>query len=251
MSCSNPSSGSSVAATPSVPAGAGTGANGLGKGPASVNLGLAGTYAVLAKSAISTVPPSAITGNLGISPAAASFITGFSLNTPPTTFSTSSQISGQVFASDYNSPTPANLTTAVSNMLTAYTDTAGRAPDYTELATGNLSGMTLAAGTYKWSTGVLINSALTLTGGANDVFIFQIAGSLTLASGARIFLSGGAQAKNIYWQTFGVADFGTTSHFEGILMSQTAIKLRTGATANSRLLAQTAVTLDQNVIVAP
>lgn len=253
LGCNN--SGNGVSATtinpPTVAPGGGTGFNGLGRGPAPVNLGLAGNYAILAASAISTVPGSAITGNIGISPAAASFITGFSLSAPPTTYSTSTQITGQVFASDYDVPTPANLTTAVSDMGTAYTDAAGRAPDYTELGAGEIGSMTLPPAVYKWSTGVLISNSMAISGGPNDVWIFQIAGDITMASGVRIILSGGALAKNIFWQTFGNADLGTTSHFEGILLSQTAITMKTNATANGRLLAQTAVALDQNVLVQP
>lgn len=253
IGCNNTGNGVSASAInpPTVGAGAGTGFNGLGRGPSPVNLGMAGNYAILAASAISTVPGSAITGNIGVSPAAASFITGFSLSAPPTTYSTSTQITGQVFASDYDTPTPANLTTAVSDMGTAYTNAAGRAADYTELGAGEIGSMTLPPAVYKWSSGVLISNSMALSGGPNDVWIFQIAGDLTVASGVRIILSGGALAKNIFWQTFGNADFGTTSHFEGIVMSQTAIILKTGATANGRLLAQTAVTLDQNVVVQP
>lgn len=231
--------------------GAGTGSGGLGAGPSPVSLGLAESFAILAQSAISSVPSSAITGNLGISPAAASFITGFSLSSPPSTFTTSTQVTGQVFASDYNPPTPADLTTAVADMGTAYTDASGRAPDHTELGAGAIGGMNLPPGTYKWSTGLLISTNLYLTGGPNDVWIFQIAGSLTMASSTRIALLGGARAKNIFWQTFGAVDLGTTSHFEGILLSQTSIDMKTGATMNGRLLAQTAVSLDQNVIVQP
>lgn len=136
-------------------------------------------------------------------------------------------------------------------MGTAYTDAAGRASDYTELGAGEIGNMTLPPAVYKWSTGVLITNDLILSGGSNDVWIFQIAGDLTMASSVRVILAGGALARNIFWQTFGIADFGTTSHFEGIVLSQTAITLKTAATANSRLFAQTAVALDQNVVVQP
>jgi hypothetical protein len=234
-----------------VAAGAGTGVNGLGVGPAPVDLGAAGNFVILAKSAISTVPGSAVTGNLGLSPSAASFITGFSLSAPPTTFSTSTQVTGQVFAADYDVPTPANLTTAVLNMQAAYTDAAGRAPDYTELGTGNIGGMTLPPAVYKWGTGVLIPTDVVLHGGPNDVWIFEIAQNLVMSSATRITLSGGAQAKNIFWQVFGIVDIGTTAHFEGIALVQTQISLKTGASANGRLLAQTAVTLDANAVVQP
>jgi hypothetical protein len=222
-------------------------------GPAPVILGTAGDFAILAKSAISTVPSSAVTGNVGVSPAAASFITGFSLIADSTNvFSTSTQIVGKVYASDYADPSPSNMTTAISNMETAYTDAAGRpGPDYTELYTGDLSGKTLVPGLYKWSTGVLISTDVTLSGGPNDVWIFQISGDITVANGASVLLQGGALPKNIFWQTFGVASLGTTAHMEGIVLSQTAITLGTGATVNGRLLSQTAVTLDQNTVTQP
>lgn len=247
--CSNTGSGTPL--TLSVPPGAGTGSGGLGVGPSPVVLGMAGNFVVLAQTGISTVPASVITGNIGISPAAASFITGFSLTAPPTTYSTSSQVTGQVFAADYNPPTPTNMTTATADMGTAYTDASLRAPDQTELGAGSIGGLNLPPGTYKWTTGVLITNDLFLTGGPNDVWIFEIAGTLTMSSGVRVILRGGASAKNIFWQTSSTADLGTTSHFEGILLSQTNIILRTGASANGRLLAQTAVTLDQNTVVQP
>ena len=224
-----------------------------GSALASVFLGSASNYVILAKSAISTVPTSAITGNLGLSPAAASYITGFALTLPAGgAFSTSSQVTGKVYASDYAVPTPVNLTTAIGDMMTAYTDAAGRStPDFTELATGNLGGLTLPPGLYKWSNTVTIPSNVTLSGSATDVWIFQIAGGITQASATNVILSGGALAKNVFWQAFGVVDIGTTAHMEGVVMSQTAITLATGASVNGRLFAQTAVTLAGNVVVQP
>jgi ice-binding like protein len=235
--------------SPSSP-GAGTG-TGAGFGPAPVTLGAAGTYVILAKSGISNVPTSAITGNLGLSPAAASFITGFALTLPAGgAFSTSAQVTGNVYAADYAVPTPVNLTTAIGNMQTAYTDAAGRpTPDHTELGSGNIGGLTLPAGLYKWSNTVIIPKSVTLKGGPNDVWIFQIAGGVTQASAARVILSGGALAQNIFWQVAGVVDVGTTAHLEGVVLSQTSITLHTGASANGRLLAQTAVTLAGNTVV--
>ena len=233
-------------------AGAGTGAGGAGRGPAPVNLGAAGNFVVLAKAAVSTTGVTAVTGNVGVSPAAASLITGFSLVADATNvFSTSSLVTGQVFAADYAVPTPGNLTTAVLNMETAYTDATGRAPDVTELGAGNIGGLNLGPATYKWGTGVLIPTNLTLTGGPNDVWIFQIAQGLTVSSGVQIILAGGAQAKNVFWATFAAADLGTTSKFNGVILSQTSIAMKTGATTNGRLLAGTAVNLDQNTVTQP
>jgi hypothetical protein len=137
-------------------------------------------------------------------------------------------------------------------METAYTDAAGRTlPDFNELATGNLGGLTLVPGLYKWTSSVTIPTDVTIAGGANDVWIFQTSGNLTVAAAKNIVLSGGAQAKNIFWQVAGQATLGSTSHFEGIILSKTAITLQTGASMKGRALAQTQVALDNNAITAP
>ena len=217
------------------------------------DIGSAGRYVILAKSAISTVPTSAITGDLGISPAALSFITGFALVADATNvFCTAAQVTGKVFGANSAVPTPANLTKAVENMMTAYTDAAGRpTPDYINLGGGEIGGMTLIPGLYKWGTGVSANGDVTLDGGPNDVWIFQISMDTLVANGKSIILSGGALPKNIFWQTFGVVNFGSTAHVEGIVLSQTSITLGTGASVNGRLLAQTAVDIAGSTIVAP
>jgi hypothetical protein len=235
--------------SPTTPgAGSGTGA---GHGPAPVVLGTAGTYVILAKAQIATVPTSAITGNIGLSPAAASYITGFALTLPAGgAFSTSAQLTGNVYAANYAVPTPVKLTTAIGDMQTAYVAAAGRpTPDHTELAAGSLGGLTLPAGLYKWSNTVTISKNVTLNGGPNDVWIFQIAGGVTQASGTRVVLTGGALAQNVFWQVFGVVNIGTTAHMEGEILSQTSIVLQTGASVNGRLLAQTAVTIAGSTVV--
>lgn len=220
--------------------------------PARVALGLAGDYVVLAKTGISTVPTSTVTGNLGVSPAAASYITGFTLTADSTNvFATSPQVTGRVYAADYASPTPANMTTAVSDMALAFGDAAGRAPDVTELGAGNIGGMTLAPGVYKWGTGLLIPTDVTLAGSSTAVWIFQVAQDLTMSSATSILLTGGALPQNVFWQVAGQVDLDTTSHFEGVVLTQTSATLRTGASINGRLLAQTAVNLDGNTLVEP
>lgn len=216
-----------------------------------VNLGTAGNYVVIAKSAINNGPTSAFTGDLGLSPAAESFYTGFS-QTAATGFSTSDQVTGNIYAADMTDPTPSNLTTAVSDMATAYNDAAGRTtPDFVELYTGNIGGRTLTPGLYKWSNTVLIPTDVVFSGGADDVWIMQIAEDLTMSSAVNITLSGGAQAKNIFWQVAGEATIGTTAHFEGVILSMTGITLNTGASLNGRILAQTAAIFDGNTVVEP
>jgi hypothetical protein len=247
------------------PQGGSTGAGGVGTGSGGtaghpvvgaagtpVNLATAGNYVILAESGISTVPPSVVKGNLGISPAAATYITEFSLIADSAgVFSTSAQVTGNIYASDYTAPTPSNLTTAVGDMQTAFTDAAGRAPDVTELGAGNIGGMTVSAGVYQWGTSVLIPTDVTLNGSATAVWIFQIAQNLTLSSAVQVHLTGGALAKNVFWQVAGSVELGTTSHIEGVVLCQTMINLRTGASITGRLLAQTAVTLDASTVLQP
>lgn len=222
-------------------------------GPAPVLLGSAGDYVILAQSAITNVTGSAVTGNLGISPAAATYVTGFALSADATnTFANSSSVVGKVYAATYAPPTPANLTTAVGWMQTAYTDAAGRVtPDFTELGSGNIGGKNLVPGLYKWSTSVTIPTDVTLSGGANDVWIFQIAGDVVVSAAKKVILVGGAQPKNIFWQLAGQMTVGTTAHMEGVVLSKTAITLNTTASINGRLLAQTAVALDNCTVTNP
>ncbi|HEY8042606.1 MAG TPA: ice-binding family protein [Polyangiaceae bacterium] len=232
--------------------GGGTGDAANMASPPAVDLGAAGNYVILAMSGISTVPTSAVTGNLGLSPAAASYITGFPLTADSTNvFSTSPQVTGRIYASDFAPPTPSNLTTAVSDMQTAFTDAAGRAADVTELGAGNIGGMTLTRGVYKWGTGLLIPTDVTLAGSATDVWIFQIAQDLTMSSATTVHLTGGAVPSNVFWEVAGLVDLGTTAHFEGVLLTQTSVALRTGASIHGRLLAQTAVTIDGSAVVQP
>ncbi len=214
---------------------------------AKVNLGLAGNFTILSKSGITDVPKSAITGDIGTSP-----ITGAAIGV------TCAEVAGTIYTVDAAGPLPcrvtnaSRLTTAVGNMQTAYTDAAGRSnPNFLNLGAGNIGGKTLTSGLYKWTSAVTIPTNVTISGGANDIWIFQVAGTLTMSSGVKITLKGGAQAKNIFWQTAGAVTLGTTSHFEGTILGQTGINLQTGASINGRMLAQTAVTLEQNTVTQP
>jgi hypothetical protein len=217
-----------------------------------VNLGTAASFAILSKAGVSTTGTTSVVGHIGVSPAAESSLTGFSQARDATnTYSTSSLVTGWLFAANMAPPTPTQMTTAIGDMENAYTVTAGRPGGPPVGVAGDIGGLTIVPGTYTIGTDLFINSDVTLSGSANDVWIFQITGGLTQANGTRVTLAGGALPKNIFWQTAGVAAIGTTAHFEGILMSQTNITLNTGATVNGRLLAQTAVTLNANAVRQP
>ena len=218
-----------------------------GRGPVPVDLGTAGTFAILTKTGITDVYASAIVGDVGTSP-----ITGAAL------LLSCGEVSGKVYTVDAAGPLPCVvtnatfLTAAVGDMGFAYDDAAGRlSPDFTELGAGEIGGLTLAPGLYKWATGLLITTDVTLSGGPNDVWIFQVAGTLNQANGTRVTLAGGALPKNIFWQVAGAVTLGTTAHFEGVVLAKTMIAVNTGASVNGRLLAQTAVTLQMNAVTQP
>lgn len=212
-----------------------------------VNLGLAANFVILSKSGITNVYKSTVTGDIGTSP-----ITGAAIGL------TCAEVSGAIYSVNAAGPLPcritnaSRLTTAVGNMQTAYTDAAGRSnPNFLNLGAGNIGGKTLTPGLYKWTTALIIPTNITLSGGTDDVWIFEVAGTLTMSSAVKVTLSGGARARNIFWQTSGAVTLGTTSHFEGNILSQTGINLQTGASINGRLLAQTAVTLQKNTVTMP
>jgi hypothetical protein len=221
-----------------------------GSEQSAVDLGTAGDFVILSKAGISTTGTTLITGDIGVSPIDQTALTGFSETMDSTNeFSTSAYVVGELYAADYLGSTPTKMTTAVSDMETAYTTASGLAAGVTELGAGEIGGMTLVPGVYKWGTDLGISTDLTLSG--DGVYVFQIAGKLDIASGKHVILSDGAQAKNIFWIVGDTTTLGTTSVFNGNILDQTAIVLNTGATLNGRALAQTAVTLDANSVTKP
>jgi hypothetical protein len=219
---------------------------------APIDLKSAANFTILSESGISTTGTTSIIGDIGVSPIASTAITGFGLiQDASNQFSHTPIVTGKVYASNYAPPTPSKMTTAVSDMKTAFTTANGLtspAP-IVNLYAGDISGRTLSPGVYKWSTGVLIsNVGVTLTGTSDDVWVFQIAQNLTVNNAAIITLKGGAQAKNIFWVVSGKATLGTTANFSGIILSKTLISLNTGAKVTGKLLAQTAVTLIANSV---
>ncbi|MEX2347896.1 MAG: ice-binding family protein [Balneolaceae bacterium] len=223
---------------------------------ATIDLRSAADFVILAGAEISNIPTSAITGNIGLSPAAGSMITGFSMvYTTGDEYATSAQVTGNIYASDYGDPTPSNMTTAKGDLTTAYNDAAGRTSDDIVLLSGNLGGLTLTPGLYKSSGSLEISSGdLTFDakGNANAVFIIQIASSLTTSSDRKVILAGSAKASNIFWQVGTSATFGTTSVMKGTIMADQSISVNTGASVEGRLLARiAAITIEGNTIVTP
>ena len=267
---------------PPAPAGSSSSATAGGTGHACtgvscVNIGTAANYAILTKTGVSTVPASVVTGNIGVSPAAATYLTGWSAIIDPShTYYTSTQVvtPGKLYAADLvGGTTTTDLGAALIDMGTAYSAAAGMSTaggglpaggpqecpgvgamsDVNDNAAlgGSFALTGLPAGVYTCAVNVTIPGTLTLNGNATDIWVFKITGKLTQSSSVNVLLSGGALAKNVFWQVSDVVSIGTTAVFEGVILAKTNIAIQTGATVNGRLLAQTAVTLDAATITAP
>ena len=208
-------------------------------GPAPVNLGSAAHFAILAGAAITTTGGGIINGDVGASP-----ITGAAIHL------TQAQVNGTIYAVDAAGPAgsvidPALLLTAKGDLTTAFNDAAGRAPTpsgpFLNPGAGNIGGLNLVPGLYKFTgTALITGSDVTLTGGPDDVWIFQIAADLEVGSTVQVILAGGAQARNIFWQVGTSATIGTFAVFKGTIMADQAITMNTSSTMDGRALAFTA-----------
>ncbi|SDR02974.1 Putative Ig domain-containing protein [Curtobacterium sp. UNCCL20] len=199
-----------------------------------VDLGTAATYGVLGASAVTNTGPTVVNGDLGVSPGTS--ITGFG--------PADGIVNGTVHQTD------AAAAQAQRDTTTAYDVAAGLTPTRTGIT--ELNGLSLTPGVYSGGALSLANTgALTLAGSANSVWVFQAASTLTIGSGTRITITGGASSCNVFWQVGSSATVGTGAQFQGTVLAQQSVTATTGATVVGRLLARTgAVTLDTNTITA-
>ena len=198
-----------------------------------VSLGTAANFEVLASSGITNTGKTNVTGNLGVSPGTA--VTGFGPGTVSGTISTG----------------VASAAGAAQNDLTIAYNNAQGLTLCPITVSGDLGGLTLAPGLYKSTSSLAITGTLYLDaqGNANAVFIFQIASTLTTASGANVVLVNGAQASNVFWAVGSSATLGTNSIFRGTIMAYASITITTGATLDGRALARVAaVTMDTDTV---
>lgn len=225
---------------------------GLDAAPLTVDLRSAARFAILAGSGVSSIPTTSIQGDVGLSPAARSKITGL----------TASEVHGSLLAADDGGATAAGLIQAKADLDEAYRDAGpGSRPGGIDVSSlggggGELGGRTLAPGLYRSSSGSYSITSLDLTldakGDPSAVWVFQMATTLQLQTNRQVLLIGGAQARNIFWQVGSSATLGTSSVIEGTIMAQTSITFQTGAVMRGRALAQTgAVVLHANAIDVP
>ncbi len=203
---------------------------------ATVALGAAGTFTVLAGSTVTATGFAVVNGDLGLSPGTS--VTGF----PPAILTGTSHV---------NNPTSAQ---AQLDLTTAYNDAAGRTLSPVVVA-GNIGGQTFGPGLYKSTSTLAISSGdvtLDAQGDPDAIFIFQIASAFSVTSGRQVFLINGAVPANVFWQVGTSATFETTSVFKGIILADQSVSFDTGATLDGRALARIgAVSLDANTITRP
>jgi hypothetical protein len=216
-------------------------------GPAPLDLGSAAHFTVLAGAAVTTTGGGIINGDVGASP-----ITGSAIHL------IQAQVNGTIYAVDAAGPAgsvvaPALLTTAKGDLTKAFNEAAGRSPipsgPFLNPGAGNLGGLNLVPGLYKFTgTALITGSDVTLTGGPDDVWILQIAADLQVGSNVHVILAGGAQARNIFWQVGSSATIGTFAVFKGTIIADQAITMNTTSAMDGRALASSAgVTFNGNV----
>ncbi len=213
--------------------------------PAAVNLGTAGSFAILAQATITNTGASVITGNIGLYPGTS--VTGFS----------SAVVNGTTYVNDATAQQAmADLTTAYNSVTPAGTASAGDTS--TTVAGGLLNGQTFGPGVYNYTSGLDLTTTVTLDayGNSNAVFIFQAGSTLTTASASSVVLTGGAQACNVFWQVGSSATLGPTTAFVGTILAATSVSLDQGASVDGGVLAGAtdptgAVTLIDNAITVP
>jgi hypothetical protein len=211
-----------------------------------LDLGVAKSFGVMAFVSITSAPTSSIAGKVGLKPGIRSLIT---LN-PRTEVEGGSS---EVYAGDDVGDPQNYITMAKQDLISAYREASTRTvdKDKVEAYAGNLAGKILPAGVYHWSNGASISSDVTLEGTDTDVWIFQIDGNLDVAANTRMNLSGGAQARNVYWEVSGKTTLGSNSITQGTVMNQLTFEMKSNAQIVGRVLCKNGkVLLNQNIITA-
>lgn len=231
---------------------------GVGECQSPVALGSAANFAILASAAITNIPTSLITGDVGLTPDTGANISGFSdpLTCP--------EVVGRIYAVDSSGPTCALvdavlLGNAKTDALAAFTNATGAARGTPNAISTNLEGLTFYPGLYESLTTIDLSAGGILTldaqGDPNAVFVIRSATAINALSTSQVVLSGGAKASNVFWSAGSAITLGVNSVMKGSLLASTAITLQTGAQLEGRALNQgaaaAAITCDACTITVP
>jgi hypothetical protein len=231
---------------------------GVGECQSPVALGSASNFAILASAAITNIPTSSITGDVGLTPDTGANITGFSAPL------TCPEVVGRLYAVDSSGPACALvdavlLSNAKTDALAAFVNATGAARGTPTPISTNLEGLTFYPGLYESLTSIdlSVGGVLTLDaqGDPNAVFVIRSATAINALSTSQVVLSGGAKAHNVFWSAGSAITLGANSVMKGSLLASTAITLQTGAQLEGRALNQgaaaAAITCDACTITVP
>jgi hypothetical protein len=239
------------------------------------NLGEASTFAVVSAAALTAgagVTVSGNTGALGALTFAAQMKLGEDSDSNGDSYFTSNAVAGKIYggASAAVANAVGGLTGTTTGMKEAYAEAllmSSGTDVVTKTGSGNyydntvdainsyIGGITFTPGTYElldpmfkaWTS--TAKSQVTLDGGvsgggsSDGVFVFKVPGYATFGAGAKIVLTGGAQATNVYWVIEGYLSVGAGVQLEGNFLVQGAAVIGAHASLNGRLLSMAAVTI--------
>ena len=221
----------------------------IASSPSFVNLRSVERFAIISGVGVSNNAGASVINNMdvGIYPGARTSITGF----PPAII-----MNGNLFAADDGAATAAMLKQAKLDLVAAYLFAESSTAMAPQTVSGNQGGKTLAPGIYKSTSTLSVDgSDLTLDaqGNADAYWIFQIASSFKTTTGGNIKLIGGAQAKNVFWQTGSSATIGTYTTFNGSILALQSITMDAYAVVTGRMLARNGavVMTSTNIINKP
>lgn len=212
-----------------------------------LDLGIAESFAAMAYTSITSNPTSNIKGKVGLKPGTRSLIA----------LDASTEVEGgsiNIYSGEETGDKAIYLTLAREDLISAYRDAAGRPTDKDKVNQfgGAIGGKVLPPGIYNWPNGVVVDSDVTLEGNSKDVWIFQITGNVSVASGVHFKLTGGAKARNVYWQVSDKVTLEANSVVPGTMMSQLTFEMKNGAKVNGRALVKNGkLIMNQNVIDLP
>ena len=216
-------------------------------------LGRADSFAVLAKTAVTDVPASIITGDVGLANAGTNYA-GL----------TTAEVSGTIYDTNGTGPAgptgnnPALVNGAQSDLVTTFNNASGQTPVTPLGGADNQVGApgTLAPGVYSFghaTTANLIGTvALDGQNDPNSVFIFIASSDLVFAANSVVQLIRKADACHVWWVVNSSATLNTRSTVVGTIMALASISDAGDSNVQGRLLARTGqVSLIRTVINRP
>lgn len=211
-----------------------------------LRIGQAENFSILASDSITSDLNSLIYGKVGLFP-----------GTRENIKMQASEVSGgriDIYGSDDETDPINLLSNAKVDLVLAYKEALALSADKDKsgLSGNNLGAKSFSPGCYKWNEDLFIKNDIIINGSESDVFIFKIPNNLKISSGVHMTLSGGAKAKNIFWQVGGKAEIGSESIMVGTILAEGSIDLNSRSELTGRALSKNSyIHLNQSTVIKP